>query len=198
MTQHFPTLTTEQTLEFALSTKVPSKKVRVEGESASTCELTEFQTESGARSRILSIFSVRTDVQIATKVLLKMFGIEHTANTKVGNEFIRGVSGGERKRISIAETLATSAALSSWDNSTRGLDSSTALDYVKSLRLLTDLIGRTNIVSLYQASDNIYELFDKVCVIDEGRMIYFGPAQAAREYFENLGYAYPPRSTVPE
>lgn len=137
-------------------------------------------------------------MQIATKVLLKMFGIEHTANTKVGNEFIRGVSGGERKRISIAETLATSAALSSWDNSTRGLDSSTALDYVKSLRLLTDLIGRTNIVSLYQASDNIYELFDKVCVIDEGRMIYFGPAQAAREYFEGLGYAFPPRSTVPE
>lgn len=127
-----------------------------------------------------------------------MFGIEHTANTKVGNEYIRGVSGGERKRISIAESLATSAALSSWDNSTRGLDSSTALDYVKSLRLLTDLMGRTNIVSLYQASDNIYDLFDKVCLIDEGRMVYFGPAHEAKAYFEGLGYACPPRSTTPE
>lgn len=60
-----------------------------------------------------------------------MFKIEHTIKTPVGNAFIRGVSGGERKRVSIAEMLATNAAIASWDNSTRGLDSSTAVDYVR-------------------------------------------------------------------
>lgn len=99
-----------------------------------------------------------------------MFGISHTAKTMVGDAMVRGISGGERKRVSIAESLATGGALTSWDNASRGLDSSTALDYVRSLRILTDVAGRTNIVSLYQASESIFNLFDKVMLIDEGRM----------------------------
>lgn len=146
---HFPTLTVEQTIEFALANKVPVK--RPDGET-------------------------RTDfIKSKTAVLLRMFGIGHTAKTMVGDAMVRGVSGGERKRVSIAESLATgcamshaclyrgahrahSGALTSWDNSTRGLDSSTALDYVRSLRILTDVAGRTNIVSLYQASESIYDV----------------------------------------
>jgi ABC-type multidrug transport system ATPase subunit len=57
--------------------------------------------------------------------LLKSMGIEHTIDTKVGDAFIRGVSGGERKRVSIIETLATQGSVFCWDNSTRGLDAST-------------------------------------------------------------------------
>ena len=54
-------------------------------------------------------------------VVMAMFGIGHTANTRVGNDFIRGVSGGERKRVSIAEATLSNAPLQCWDNSTRGL-----------------------------------------------------------------------------
>lgn len=54
-----------------------------------------------------------------------MFNIEHTINTVVGNPFVRGVSGGERKRVSIAEMMITSATVLAWDNTTRGLDAST-------------------------------------------------------------------------
>lgn len=86
-------------------------------------------------------------------VLLKMLGISHTANTKVGDALVRGISGGERKRVSIAEMVSapislsnlyvnralkqmiTGAAVASHDNSTRGLDASTALDYTKSIRM---------------------------------------------------------------
>lgn len=81
----------------------------------------------------------RDSVPIIIEGLMKMFGISHTANTLVGNEYVRGVSGGERKRVSIAETLATRSTAVCWDNSTRGLDSSTALDYAKSLRIMTDV-----------------------------------------------------------
>lgn len=87
---------------------------------------------------------------------------------------MRGISGGERKRVSIAETLATKSTVVSWDNSTRGLDASTALDYANSLRVMTDISNRTTLVTLYQAGEGIYELMDKVLVIDEGRMIYQG------------------------
>ncbi|KAJ5549700.1 hypothetical protein N7461_004398 [Penicillium sp. DV-2018c] len=118
----------------------------------------------------------------------RVFGMSHTMNTLVGNEYIRGVSGGERKRISIIESLATDSSVACWDNSTRGLDASSALDYARSLRIMTDICGKATLLTLYQASDAIYELVDKVLLIDEGRMLYQGPADEARRYFEDLGY----------
>jgi ABC-type multidrug transport system ATPase subunit len=118
----------------------------------------------------------------------RVFGMTHTMNTLVGNEYIRGVSGGERKRISIIESLATDSSVTCWDNSTRGLDASSALDYVRSLRIMTDTCGKATLLTLYQASDAIYELVDKVLLIDEGRMLFQGPASDAKQYFEDLGY----------
>jgi len=109
---------------------------------------------------------------------------------------VRGISGGERKRVSIAETLATKSTVVSWDNSTRGLDASTALDYANSLRVMTDISNRTTIVTLYQAGEGIYELMDKVLLVDNGRMLYSGPAKEAKKYFEDLGYRCLERQTT--
>lgn len=169
---HHPTLTVGQTLGFALETKVPGK--RPGGVSAK-----EFKEK-------------------VVDMLLRMFNIEHTKNTIVGNPFVRGISGGERKRVSIAEMFITGGAVCSHDNSTRGLDASTALDYAKSLRVITNIYHTTTFVSLYQASENIYSQFDKVMVIDEGRQVFFGPAQEARAYFESLGFLEKPRQTTPD
>lgn len=138
----------------------------------------------------------RNSVPIILDALLKMFGISHTKNTQVGNEYVRGVSGGERKRVSIAETLASKSTVACWDNSTRGLDASTALDYAKSLRIMTDISRRTTFVTLYQAGEGIYEVMDKVLVIDEGRMLFQGPAIEAKQYFVDLGFYCPPQSTT--
>lgn len=138
----------------------------------------------------------RESIPVIIDALLKMFGITHTKNTVVGNEYVRGVSGGERKRVSIAETLATKSSVVCWDNSTRGLDASTALDYAKSLRIMTDVSKRTTFVTLYQAGESIYELMDKVMVIDQGRMLYQGPANKAKEYFVNLGFHCHEQSTT--
>ena len=98
------------------------------------------------------------EINIIVGALVRMFGISHTTRTLVGNEFVRGISGGERKRVSIAETLATKSTVVCWDNSTRGLDASTALDYANSLRIMTDVSDRTTLVTLYQAGEGIYEL----------------------------------------
>ena len=81
---------------------------------------------------------------------------------------------------------------------TRGLDASTAVDYARSLRTLTNIYKTTTFVSLYQASENIYKCFDKVLVIDSGRQVYFGPAEEARAYFEGLGFLEKPRQTTPD
>lgn len=84
--------------------------------------------------------------------------------------------------------MVTRAPINCWDGSTRGLDAQSALDYVKSLRIMSDTLDKTCIASFYQASDDMYNLFDKVMVLDQGRCIYSGPASAAKQYFENLGF----------
>ncbi|KAI3318262.1 ABC-2 type transporter-domain-containing protein [Xylariaceae sp. AK1471] len=136
------------------------------------------------------------DIPVIANALMKMFGISHTKYTLVGDEYVRGVSGGERKRVSITETLASKSTVMAWDNSTRGLDASTALDYARSLRIMTDITNRTTLVTLYQAGEGIYELMDKVLVIDEGREIYSGPAKEAKQYFIDLGFECPERQTT--
>ncbi|EKV20717.1 ABC transporter, putative [Penicillium digitatum Pd1] len=161
----YPRLTVGQTMDFAARLKVP------------------FHLPEGAQS--VEEYTAETK-----EFLLQSMGIAHTADTKVGNEFVRGVSGGERKRVSIIECLATRGSIYSWDNSTRGLDASTALEWAKALRAMTDILGLSTIVTLYQAGNGIYNLFDKILVLDEGKQIYYGPAAAAKPFMEDLGFMY--------
>ncbi|KAI4177560.1 MAG: hypothetical protein LQ346_007662 [Caloplaca aetnensis] len=169
---HYATLSVRRTLEFALKTRTPGKESRNEGES-------------------------RGDyVKEFLRVVAKLFWIEHTLGTKVGDEFVRGVSGGEKKRVSIAEAMITRASTQCWDNSTRGLDASTALEYVESLRTLTNMAHISTCVALYQAGESLYDLFDKVVLIDEGRCLYYGSTENAAAYFESLGFERPARWTT--
>lgn len=171
---HYATLTVKQTLNFALQTRTPSKASRNQGESRKDYQKTFLSA------------------------ITKLFWIEHTMDTKVGNELIHGISGGEKKRVSIAEAMITKASTQCWDNSTRGLDASTALEYVQSLRSLTNMAQVSTLVALYQAAESLYKLFDKVVLIEEGRCAYFGPIDKAKAYFENLGFECPPRWTTPD
>ncbi|GAA5846326.1 hypothetical protein JCM5353_001490 [Sporobolomyces roseus] len=166
---HLANLTVAQTLMFALRLKTPGN--------------------------LLPGHSTKSFQKEILDVLVNMLGIPHTKNTKVGSAYVRGVSGGERKRVSIAEMMATRAVVQSWDNSTRGLDASTALDYAKSLRILADIQQSALFTSLYQAGEGIFDVCDKVLVIDQGRQVYFGPAKEARPYMMSLGYADLPRQT---
>jgi len=128
-------------------------------------------------------------------VIMAMFGISHTINTRVGNDFLRGVSGGERKRVTIAEAALSKAPLQCWDNSTRGLDSANAIEFCKTLRMETEINGATACVAIYQAPQAAYDVFDKVLVLYEGRQIYFGPTTSAKQYFVNMGFDCPDRQT---
>ncbi|CCD25961.2 ATP-binding cassette transporter SNQ2 NDAI_0G01850 [Naumovozyma dairenensis CBS 421] len=169
---HFPFLTVQQTLDFAIACKTPAN--RVNGVSKA-----EY-------------------IQSTRELYATIFGLRHTYQTKVGNDFVRGVSGGERKRVSIAEALAANGSIYCWDNATRGLDASTALEYTEAIRLMTNLLGSTAFVTIYQASENIYSLFDKVSLLYNGRQIYYGPVTEAKEYFDRMGYECPPRQVTAE
>ncbi|KAI0767296.1 pleiotropic drug resistance ABC transporter [Fomes fomentarius] len=167
---HFPTLTVDQTLRFAATTRTPHNR------------LDQVPREH--------------HVDGIVDVLETVFGLKHVKDTLVGDASIRGVSGGEKKRVSISEALATRSLLNSWDNSTRGLDASTALEFVQALRIATDIGRQSTMVAIYQAGEQLYQHFDKVCVIYEGRQVYFGPADKARQYFIDMGYEPANRQTT--
>ncbi|KAM0267314.1 hypothetical protein ACHAPA_006094 [Fusarium lateritium] len=131
-------------------------------------------------------------------VMMTIFGISHTVDTRVGDDFIRGVSGGERKRVSIAEAALTGAKLQCWDNTTRGLDSGNAINFCRNLRLQADLVGVAAAVAVYQAPQSAYELFDRVTILYEGHQIFFGKIDEAKQYFESLGFECPDRQTTPD
>jgi len=88
------------------------------------------------------------------------------------------------------------APLAAWDNSTRGLDSASALKFVESLRTLAKLAGSAHAVAIYQASQAIYDIFDKAIVLYEGKCIYFGSAAKAKGYFEEQGWTCAQRQTT--
>lgn len=92
--------------------------------------------------------------------------------------------------------IVSGAPVGAWDNSTRGLDSASALEFAKSLKVSSDLIGSCHAVAIYQASQAIYDIFNKVIVLYEGRQIFFGPCDQAKDYFLEMGWDCPPRQTV--
>ncbi|CDO93536.1 unnamed protein product [Kluyveromyces dobzhanskii CBS 2104] len=172
MDVHFPHLTVQQTLDFAVACKTPSRRIN----NFTRQQYTEFMRDLYAT----------------------IFGLKHTYNTKVGDDFVRGVSGGERKRVSIAEALAARGSIYCWDNATRGLDASTALEYTEAIRCMTNLLKSTALITLYQASENIYDTFDKVTVLYDGKQIYFGRVEDAKAFFENVGFVCPARQSTAE
>lgn len=125
---HFPRLTVGETLYFAARARCPRN-------------LPQHQYAEHVRD-----------------VTMALLGISHTKNTIVGNDHIRGVSGGERKRVTIAEAVLSYAPWQCWDNSTRGLDSANAVEFCRTLRQLSNVFGNSVLVAIYQAPQEAYDV----------------------------------------
>ncbi|KOG98875.1 ATP-binding cassette multidrug transporter PDR11 DI49_2765 [Saccharomyces eubayanus] len=149
---HFPYLTVEQTIDFALSCKFHvSKQERIE---------------------------MRDE-------LLKEFGLSHVKKTYVGNDYVRGVSGGERKRISIIETFIANGSVYLWDNSTKGLDSATALEFLSITQKMARATRSVNFVKISQASDKIVNKFDKILMLSDSYQVFYGTMDECLSYFHD-------------
>lgn len=129
---HFPQMTVGDTLYFAARARCPKN--------------------------IPDGISRRAYAEHLRDVIMAMFGISHTKKTRVGDDFVRGVSGGERKRVTIAEASLSYAPLQCWDNSTRGLDSAYAVEFCRTLRTQADYMGCTSFVAIYQAPQDAYDV----------------------------------------
>jgi ABC-type multidrug transport system ATPase subunit len=123
--------------------------------------------------------------------LLVELNLTHVQNTIIGRPFQRGVSGGERKRTNIANELLTNPKLILLDEPTSGLDSASAYSLMCSLKQLARTHHSTIISSIHQPSSQVYETFDRMMLMVQGRVLYFGHAMHATKHFAAQGYACP-------
>ncbi|KAB8294208.1 hypothetical protein EYC80_009642 [Monilinia laxa] len=168
---HFPNLTVGETLLFAAKARAPP----------------DF-TFPGVTRQVYA--EHMRDVTMAT------LGLSHVEKMSVGNDYVKGISAGERKRVSIAEVVLSGCTLQCWDDSTRSLNTAYALNFCKMIRHSTTRGRTTACISLYQAPQIAYDLFDKVTVLYEGRQIYFGPVNEAKEFFIDMGFLCAPYQTT--
>lgn len=123
--------------------------------------------------------------------VLADLGIAHLADRKIGDHMHRGISGGEKRRVSIGMELVTSPHILYLDEPTSGLDSASAFSVMKTIVDLAKK-GRTVVFSIHQPRSNIFAQFDEIILMRSGRIAYAGRADKAVDYFSKLGYACPP------
>ncbi|KAG9326738.1 hypothetical protein KVV02_008628 [Mortierella alpina] len=111
-------------------------------------------------------------------------------DTKVGGAVIRGISGGEKRRVTIGIELLSSPSVLLLDEPTSGLSSTDALNVANAIKELSRK-GRTVILTVHQPRSDIYELFDDLLLLSQGKVVYFGRAHSAASYFESLGHECP-------
>ncbi|EME31098.1 ABC transporter, ATP-binding protein isoform 2 [Galdieria sulphuraria] len=153
-------------------------------------ELTvEEQVTLSCLLRLPSSMSIEKKKQRVQEIIQEM-GLSHVKNTMIGSETKRGVSGGERKRVSIATELVTNPSLLFLDEPTSGLDAFNARNVMQALLKLAQS-GRTVITTIHQPRSDIFNMFDMLMLLSEGKVMYFGPAKDAVSYFTRIGYSCP-------
>jgi len=118
-------------------------------------------------------------------------GLYECQNTAVGNFFVRGLSGGEKRRLSIALQILTRPRVLFLDEPTSGLDSAAAYFVVQTLKNLAK-DGRTLISAIHQPSSEVFELFDSLILLSSGQTIFFGDRASAPQHFASAGFPCPP------
>ncbi|KAL5735140.1 hypothetical protein ACOSP7_033001 [Xanthoceras sorbifolium] len=133
------------------------------------------------------------ETSLVTDYVLKILGLDICADIMVGDEMRRGISGGQKKRVTTGEMLVGPAKALFMDEISTGLDSSTTFQIVRFMRQMVHIMDVTMIISLLQPAPETYDLFDDIILLAEGQIVYQGPRVNVLEFFESLGFRCPQR-----
>ncbi|KAK1941901.1 ABC transporter G family member 31 [Phytophthora citrophthora] len=124
-------------------------------------------------------------------VVIRQLGLENCQNTVLGDAMLRGVSGGECKRVTTGEMAFGKQPVFMMDEISTGLDSATTFDVISTQRSLAKVSNKTVVISLLQPSPQVFNLFDNVLLLNDGYAMYHGPRTEVMNYFEDLGFKCP-------
>ncbi|XLQ98847.1 hypothetical protein S83_065046 [Arachis hypogaea] len=137
-----------------------------------------------------------TESSLITDYTLKILGLDICKDTIVGDEMHRGVSGGQKKRVTTGEMIVGPTKTLFMDEISTGLDSSTTYQIVKCLQQIVHLTEGTILMSLLQPAPETFNLFDDIILISEGQIVYQGPREHIVEFFESCGFKCPERKGI--
>ncbi|XP_071710523.1 pleiotropic drug resistance protein 1-like isoform X2 [Rutidosis leptorrhynchoides] len=136
------------------------------------------------------------EASVVTDYTLKILGLDICADTMVGDQMIRGISGGQKKRVTTGEMIVGPSKVLLMDEISTGLDSSTTYQIVNSLRQFLHILEGTAVISLLQPAPETYDLFDDIILLTDGKIVYQGPRENVLEFFESMGFKCPERKGV--
>ncbi|KAF7152276.1 hypothetical protein RHSIM_Rhsim01G0207000 [Rhododendron simsii] len=136
------------------------------------------------------------ETSLITDYVLKILGLDICADIMVGDDMRRGISGGQKKRVTTGEMLVGPAKAFFMDEISTGLDSSTTFQIVKFMRQMVHIMDVTMVISLLQPAPETFDLFDDVILLSEGQIVYQGPRENVLEFFEYAGFKCPERKGV--
>ncbi|PQM34592.1 ABC transporter G family member 10 [Prunus yedoensis var. nudiflora] len=130
--------------------------------------------------------------------LLRELGLQHVANVRIGSESNRGISGGEKRKVSIGVDLVHDPAVLLLDEPTSGLDSSSALDVALLLKTMASTQGKTMFLTIHQPGFRILELIDQILLLSNGTVIHNGPLHILEQRLRYAGHSIPLQVNVLE
>ncbi|XVF24908.1 hypothetical protein REPUB_Repub13aG0168300 [Reevesia pubescens] len=130
---------------------------------------------------------------LITDYTLKLLGLDICKDIIVGDEMHRGISGGQKKRVTTGEMIVGPTKTLFMDEISTGLDSSTTFQIVKCLQQIVHLQEATILMSLLQPAPETFDLFDDIILLSEGQIVYQGPREHVVEFFESCGFKCPER-----
>ncbi|KAL5580752.1 hypothetical protein UlMin_013194 [Ulmus minor] len=194
---HIAELTVRETLDFAAWCQGAC-----EGFAAYMEDLAKLEKERNIRpNHEIDAFMKASSVggnkhNVSTDYVLKVLGLDMCSDTIVGSEMLRGISGGQRKRVTTGEMIVGPRKTLFMDEISTGLDSSTTFQIVNCLRNFVHLMEGTVLMALLQPAPETFEMFDDLVLLSEGYVVYQGPRAEVLEFFELLGFRLPPRKGV--
>ncbi|CAI9106961.1 OLC1v1006213C1 [Oldenlandia corymbosa var. corymbosa] len=194
---HIAELTVRETLDFAARCQGAS-----EGFAGYMKDLNSLEQERNIRPNPdIDAFMKASTVRgkrnnVSTDYYLKILGLDVCADTMVGSEMMRGISGGQKKRVTTGEMVVGPRKTLFMDEISTGLDSSTTYQIVKCLRNFVHLMDGTILMALLQPAPETFDLFDDLVLLSEGYIVYQGPRAEVLDFFESLGFRLPPRKGV--
>ncbi|CAN0854770.1 ABC transporter G family member 31 [Linum grandiflorum] len=194
---HIAELTVRETLDFAASWQGASEDF-----AGNMKHLVQLEKEKNIRpSPEIDAFMKASSVRgkkhnISTDYILKVLGLDVCADTAVGSDMLRGVSGGQKKRVTTGEMIVGPRKTLFMDEISTGLDSSTTYQIVKCIGNFVHLMEGTVLMALLQPPPETFDLFDDLILLSEGYVVYEGPRSEVVRFFESLGFQLPPRKGV--
>eukprot|EP01038_Epipyxis_sp_PR26KG_P010860 gene10860-14577_t len=177
---HDATLTVEETLEYAWRSTSGG----------------HHGYASAANPEAYAQFAQDDKLMARVNNVILAIGLQGCRKTYVGDGTIRGISGGQKRRVTSAETMVCQRPVKLLDCISNGLDSATTFDIIRTSRDLCNFLGITVVISLLQPPPDVYDLFDDVILMSEGQIIFQGSRTEVLPYFESLGYVCPAGSDV--